>query len=83
MVGLVVGYLHYYINDEVKPDAALAKKLVKPGQQARSGRTLGGSGGGDDGKKRKSRIVTLSDSGLGAQQPKTLPGGGPPCGAGG
>ena len=56
VVGAIVGYIHYYIQDEVKPDAVLAKRAdyspagAKP---AKTGRTLGGSGGGKAAATRK------------------------------
>jgi len=63
IVGLFVGYLNYHINDNLKPDAAVAASLPKP-KAAKSGqaaRTLGGGGGGD-GKKSKSRLVNQRSS---------------------
>lgn len=61
IVGLFVGYVNYYINDELKPDAAVATKLPVPaGKQPATGRTLGGSGSPK--KKTKSRLATLSDA---------------------
>jgi len=61
IVGLFVGYINYYINDELKPDAAVADKLPVPA--AAGGRTLGSSGGSSKkGPRRKSKMVTLSSS---------------------
>lgn len=48
LLGAMVGYMHYYIQDEVKPDAAIAKKEAasgkKPAKAGLDGRTLGGTG---------------------------------------
>jgi len=67
IVGLFVGYINYYINDQLKPDAAMADKLPSPKAATKpGGRTLGGGGGsqkkGPGPSKRKSRIATLSSS---------------------
>jgi len=69
IVGLFVGYINYYINDQLKPDAAVADKLPQPKATGKpAGRTLGGGGcsgqkmGGAGPSKRKSRIASLSSS---------------------
>lgn len=60
IVGLFVGYINYYINDNLKPDAAVASSLPTPaGDSSAGGRTLGG---GKKGTGKKSRIASLSSS---------------------
>lgn len=61
IVGLFVGYVNYYVNDQLKPDSAMVDKLPVPSAGKPAGRTLGGSSGGKKGGGRKSRITTLSN----------------------
>jgi len=66
IVGALVGYAHYYVQDEAKPDSAVAHKMTPP--KAPGARTLGSvaGGGGSKGKRkpaRKSRIATFASTG--------------------
>lgn len=47
IVGAIVGYIHYFIQDQVKPDAVIARRqAVKEAKEAKDNRrTVGGSGG--------------------------------------
>ena len=46
--------MHYYIQDEVKPDSAVAHKITATASAKPAGaRTLGGSSGGGGKAKRK------------------------------
>jgi hypothetical protein len=74
ILGAIVGYVHYHINDNTKPDAAVAHKMAPPPSASgeRAGKRLGatkasGGGGGGGGsrkstpaKKRKPRIATYA-----------------------
>jgi len=66
IVGLFVGYINYYINDELKPDAAVADSLPKAagGANKPKGRTLGGGGGSSKSKggSLNSRLATMKNA---------------------
>lgn len=75
IAGLFVGYVHYLLNDNLKPDEAVPTLLKEKGRaaDAKAARAAGAKGGGGGGKpgdrRRKARIVTV--------------GAGASCGAGG
>jgi len=78
LIGAIAGYVHYYLQDEVKPDAAVAKRQVASGggtKASKAGRTLGStkSGSGANGspgtksrrKSRKASMATMADAACG------------------
>ena len=58
IAGALVGYMHYYIQDEVKPDSAVVRPPVSAKGTSPKARKLGGASGGGSkpkGAKRKPR----------------------------
>jgi hypothetical protein len=76
IVGAAVGYVHYWMNDNCKPDAAIAPKLEPKGP---AGRKLGAGGGSTKKKKGaagKKRPATKRAADLNSL-PMPMPGCGP------
>jgi len=69
ILGALVGYAHYYFNDNTKPDKALADRMPPAPAAKPGGRKVGGGGGGGGSKTasarkaaRRSRVNSLANS---------------------